>query len=1404
MAVRDLNFNIFANDRASAAFARVAGAVEDLSQRLVRLSGQRANPQVALETRQLEADIRRAEIDLAILNDIKANPTVDLDIASVERDIAVVEAELEKLSRQRTQLQIDNDFARTTAEIERLEQKLEELGREYVSPRVAVQISNAEADLARFRAHLVDLSNETANPDVVIQTARFETQLAELKARLAELNAEKASPAVDVEIAAALARIAELKAALASIRNPSVRVDVSTASRDVNMLTGLLGRMNASFMDNIRGAASLTRSLRQIAIPVSLISAIPNIASLGATLMEVSQAALLIVPAAFAAGAAIATLAVAFSGLTAAIGPRDTAAQIKKADLAMSRLGESAKEVAKQIIALKPAWNDLKQTVQNNFFKDVGIEIKSLGATYLPLLKSGLGGMATEFNGLITKFDAFLRTAGTIKDTSILFSEFRQSVAAAGPGLIDMSEGLKNIGVVAGSFLPGLAQGFSNVMNDFAMFTARARSDGSLQLWVAQGIVATQELGHMLGELGGIFGGIFQASQKAGASFVETWGAAFAVFNEFVHSQQGQAGLINLFQGIRQAIDAIAPGVKALLGGVADGIVAIRPAIDGVGEALSSIATKAAPTFKMLGEVAVTIITPLAAAIKFVSDTVGGAIPLVVTLAVAFKAFSLFGAVFAGIGAKITGMATSVGVASLAMGASGAAAQRAGDATSKLGNAFTRIGNSLPLIGVAIVALGILWDQLKSKTVENTKAVIDGASSVKEAIDKEVGSMSAISSVFSGINIFASDGAVKQQQYALATTRVNDELQKQLSVLGPLQFAQAQVTISEGKYNDALRDFGAQSPQANAALATLKSNKESLTAATLAEAKATQTSTEALIENSNAVMAAANADAGLDQANISLERQIATTRDVLKTHTAASIEGRQALLDLRQANLSVAQAAGAKAEADATARGEADAAAQGARAYQLTLINLAGQTSGPTRAALLGLIANFDGTKNHSNDAAIAAAGLTREIRTIPPSARTDISTPGMPQAMSSIQALKASINSIQDKSFSIRGTGKLAIAVGGVATGGILGFQGYDSGGVMPGYTPGRDVHYFHSDTAGGLALSGGEAVMRPEWTQAMGTSYVHGANAAARTGGVMGVQKFVQTGGYADGGVWGKPKEYAFGGVIDSRGFSHYDAGGVIRNIIGKVSFDWIGQTVDDWYNSIGPTLQKAFDDAMAKMAAAAAASGGGTPAGRAGNVAAVQAVAASYGWGSGAQWNALVALINKESGFNNVAQNPTSTAYGMFQFLNGTWAGYGVGKTSDPHLQSVAGLRYIASRYGSPSAALAFHNAHNYYDDGGMAHGQGWMRKHTIHPERVLSPTQTAAFERLVNWLTTTRGASTGGGGTSVDVIRAAIQHGIRDAVAAARQVVVNYQAGALASPGNSSNLANDMRTLAQFGI
>jgi len=77
-----------------------------------------------------------------------------------------------------------------------------------------------------------------------------------------------------------------------------------------------------------------------------------------------------------------------------------------------------------------------------------------------------------------------------------------------------------------------------------------------------------------------------------------------------------------------------------------------------------------------------------------------------------------------------------------------------------------------------------------------------------------------------------------------------------------------------------------------------------------------------------------------------------------------------------------------------------------------------------------------------------------------------------------------------------VRGTNDMSMhGPGGHTVGGM------HQGGVVPGWTPGRDTTM--------VPLSGGEAIMRPEWARAMGEGYINAANHAAKHG------------GFADGGL-------------------------------------------------------------------------------------------------------------------------------------------------------------------------------------------------------------------------------------------------------------------------------------------
>jgi hypothetical protein len=136
-----------------------------------------------------------------------------------------------------------------------------------------------------------------------------------------------------------------------------------------------------------------------------------------------------------------------------------------------------------------------------------------------------------------------------------------------------------------------------------------------------------------------------------------------------------------------------------------------------------------------------------------------------------------------------------------------------------------------------------------------------------------------------------------------------------------------------------------------------------------------------------------------------------------------------------------------------------------------------------------------------------------------------------------------------------------------------------FASGGIMPGYTPGKDVHRFVSPTGGQLELSGGEAIMRPEFTRAVGSGFVNTMNSVARSRGSEGVKAALAPilGGnprtptdtslrYSGGGIY-PVQSFADGGIfgwIKDRASDAVGAGSAAWNKI-KEGASWLGDTLE-----------------------------------------------------------------------------------------------------------------------------------------------------------------------------------------------------------------------------------------------
>jgi SLT domain-containing protein len=115
----------------------------------------------------------------------------------------------------------------------------------------------------------------------------------------------------------------------------------------------------------------------------------------------------------------------------------------------------------------------------------------------------------------------------------------------------------------------------------------------------------------------------------------------------------------------------------------------------------------------------------------------------------------------------------------------------------------------------------------------------------------------------------------------------------------------------------------------------------------------------------------------------------------------------------------------------------------------------------------------------------------------------------------------------------------------------------------------------------------------------------------------------------------------------------------------------------------------------------------------------------------WLPGLRW-----LVAHESGGDPTAKNPDSTATGLFQLIDTTWAGSRDKRLPDdirnPVINSIAAIRYIKGRYGDADSAIDFWRKNNYYAEGGwitepvvgigMRSGQGYSFGERGEPELV----------------------------------------------------------------------------------
>jgi hypothetical protein len=311
-----------------------------------------------------------------------------------------------------------------------------------------------------------------------------------------------------------------------------------------------------------------------------------------------------------------------------------------------------------------------------------------------------------------------------------------------------------------------------------------------------------------------------------------------------------------------------------------------------------------------------------------------------------------------------------------------------------------------------------------------------------------------------------------------------------------------------------------------------------------------------------------------------------------------------------------------------------------------------------------------------------------------------------------------------------------------------------FASGGVVPGYAPGQDTVP--------AMLSPGEGILVPEAVAALGPGTILALNAAYGGGRVS------TPGHYKGGGIIDWVTNKVAGGWDDISGF--FDKGmdlakvtaaiatgntTALNNALGKL----VGTNASGNFakmmlgvpTSLIHNMVQAIGNMFSGGSGSSGSVGGTIPSGQ--HLSIIDAALAAAGVpppGTKEQWEAgLNTLINRESGWDPRAINLTDSnatvlgdpSRGLAQTIMSTFLANHVSGTStdiyDPVANVASAIRYIVGEYGNISNVQQA-NANlppKGYDSGGVAFGIGALPKYTPEPERVLSPRQTEAFERLV---------------------------------------------------------------------
>ncbi|MEU8525249.1 hypothetical protein AB0C77_06550 [Streptomyces sp. NPDC048629] len=316
------------------------------------------------------------------------------------------------------------------------------------------------------------------------------------------------------------------------------------------------------------------------------------------------------------------------------------AAQTSKLDQAMAKLAPNAKSFVNAIRGLAPAWTAMRMSVQNRLFEGLDSTVTGLARQTIPILQTQLTATAGIWNAMAKS------AAGAVSQMarSGMLEQILQGANRSFAQLKDVPGQLINsFGILATAAQPAfekLMGGFAGAIANFEAGLARGFASGGLEEAINTAFEILSQFGQLLGNVLGTVSQIFKAASDAGGQIVGALSAAFGELRRVLALPEVQAQLRTIFASVAQVVSSLVPVLGAVVQAVVPLLAAIAPAVaqiaTAVGPVLSQLATQLSaallPIVQTLGPVLVQLVTSLTSAL---GPVISALLPVVTQVGVA-------------------------------------------------------------------------------------------------------------------------------------------------------------------------------------------------------------------------------------------------------------------------------------------------------------------------------------------------------------------------------------------------------------------------------------------------------------------------------------------------------------------------------------------------------------------------------------------------------------------------------------------------------------------------------------------------------------------------------------------------------------------------------------------------